>query len=354
MLSATERLLGITKARAEPKPKIALDTCCVQYYISSPPVQPWADCLDSVFQAGVEGHVELYVSTVVVSELLAHVYFSSRNMTGFDPELDLLAILDRHFRMLDVDGAVARAAGRLRGSYVPGDRIALKTPDALIGATSIAHGHTLFVTNDAQLADALPESSCLYLRHVALEWLASNFPSTCYDGSAPVLSSQCSAEPIPDETPRDEIPAHFIITGINSDKSATTESFLWPEGTGSSPEPKVILNKLRDHLEVAWDKKREQIRVNPQKRIRATIYASLVRERDRQREACYDSKSDHQKETDAWNNYLSPWRTLRPCLGLPQTTWQLCEERKTRTLDAPATARYLDRARNVLGWKDER
>jgi len=39
-------------------PKIGLDTCCVQYYISNPQVQPWADRLDPIFQAGLRGKAD--------------------------------------------------------------------------------------------------------------------------------------------------------------------------------------------------------------------------------------------------------------------------------------------------------
>src|SRR5258708_1583851 len=109
MPSATERIQELTQPAATGKPKVALDTCCVQYYISNPPVQPWADCLGPIFQAAVDGKIELYVSTVVVSELLAHVYFANRHNTGYDPELDLLAIIGRHFQILDVSGSVAKA-----------------------------------------------------------------------------------------------------------------------------------------------------------------------------------------------------------------------------------------------------
>ena len=188
MQNATQRILETIQPTTGVRPRIGLDTCCVQYYISNPPVQPWADCLDPVFRAALDGRIELYVSTVVVSELLSHVYFSNRHRAGYDPEIDLLAILNRHFQVLDVNGSVASAAGRLRGNYIPGDRIALKTPDALIGATSLANGHTLFITNDSQLADALPPTGSIYLRDVALEWLSQNFPSTCFiEGSPPIV-----------------------------------------------------------------------------------------------------------------------------------------------------------------------
>ena len=77
MPTATERIQEVAQATATAKPKVALDTCCVQYYISNPPIQPWADCLDPIFRAAVDGRIELYVSTVVVSELLARVYFAN-------------------------------------------------------------------------------------------------------------------------------------------------------------------------------------------------------------------------------------------------------------------------------------
>jgi predicted nucleic acid-binding protein len=190
MPTATERIQEVIQATANGRPKVALDTNCVQYYISNPPVQPFADCLDPIFQAGVEGRIELYVSTVVVSELLAHMHFSYRHQAGYDPELDLLAIINRHFQILDVNDGVARAAGRLRGNYLPADKITLKTPDALIGATSLANGHALFITNDFQLAGALPPTNCIYLKDVGLEWLAQHFPGTCFGGTGPVLPSR--------------------------------------------------------------------------------------------------------------------------------------------------------------------
>src|SRR5437868_5597105 len=92
MPTATERIHEIIRPSPNDKPKVGLDTNCVQYYISKPPIRPWADCLDPIFQAGLNGTVELYVSNVVVSELLAHVHYASRNRAGYDPELNLLAI----------------------------------------------------------------------------------------------------------------------------------------------------------------------------------------------------------------------------------------------------------------------
>lgn len=380
MPTATERMKEVTNAMAPGKPKIALDTCCVQYYISNPPMQPWADCLDPIFQAAVDGRIDLYVSTVVVSELLAHVHFAHRHDAGYDPELDLLAIINRHFQVLDVDDAVAKSAGRLRGSYTPGDRISLKTPDALIGATSLTNGHTLFITNDAQLADALPETNCIYLRDVALEWLLQSYPRPCYDGSAPVSPSQSGqglptdmsmtslelggVQPAPSAQWKrilkdaqivasavNEPCAFFVLAEKNGPKMETREVLFWHESLTESRAPRKVIQRLHDHLGYS---SRTGTAVRLDSRIHGFVFASLAREKARQNHPSFTSKSDHLKHADAWNAYLALWRTYRSCLDLPQTTWLLCEDGAARILNVAATVQFLDQARNVLGWKDER
>jgi len=380
MATATERMLEIIQTTAAGKPKVALDTCCVQYYISNPPMQPWADCLDPIFQAGVEGRIELYVSSVVVSELLAHVHFAHRHNAGYDPELDLLAIMNRHFQILDVDGVVARAAGKLRGNYVPGDKIVLKTPDALIGATSIANEHTLFVTNDALLADVLPDSNCVYLRDVALEWLTQSFPGACLNGGDPISCSS-SGKGLPSSVPVEALElggirpdpsakwrrilkdahtvasavnepcAFFILSGKNGRKLETREVLFWHEGLGASRPPGRVVKRLHEHLGYS---SQERTAAKGGGRIHAFVFASLGRGRARQSHPCFAAKSSHQREADAWDGYLSLWRVFRSCLDLPQVTWLLCEDGVARLLDVAATAGMLARAGNVLGWKEER
>jgi len=375
--TAAERIQEITQAGTTGKPKIALDTCCVQYYISNPPTQPWADCLDPIFRAGVDGRIELYVSTVVVSELLAHVYFANRN-TGYDPELDLLAIINRHFQILDVNGEVARAAGRLRGSYTPGNKMSLKTPDALIGGTSLANGHTLFVTNDAQLSNALPDTNCIYLRDIALEWLGQRFPSTCFDGSGPISPSRSGKgfpaasvvasmesggiQPDPSATWRrilkdaqtvatavNDPCAFFVLSEKRGRKTETREVIFWHDSLTERRPAKKIEKRLHEHLGYSA---RTGTALNGGSQIHGVIFASLAREQQRQSHAGFASKSGHQKGADAWNGYLSLWRTFRACLDLPQISWMLCENGATRSLDRIATARFMDQASNVLGWRD--
>lgn len=380
MLSAVQRIQDVTQHAASPRPRIGLDTNCVQYYLKDPPVQPWADCLDPIFRAAVKGTIELHVSTVVVSELLAHAHFASRAEVGYDPELNLLAILNRHFRILDVNGDVARVAGRLRGNYIPDDKIALKTPDALIAATSLADNHTLFVTNDARLADALPDANCIYLRDAALEWLGQGFPNTCIAGTDPVtprrrgpglpenaaLASPELGSVQPDPSAKwdrilgdaftvaaavNEPCVFFLLSVKQGRKTETREVLFWHGGLDGIRPPMRIVKRLHEHLGYS---PRAAAVSDPKASTHMFCFASLGRERSRQNQPAFASKTDHQREADAWNAYLAPLRRFRSVLLLPQTTCLHCEAGIARPLDARATTAFLDQAGNVLGWEDRR
>lgn len=111
------------------------------------------------------------------------------------------------------------------------------------------------------------------------------------------------------------------------------------------------MKRLHDHLGYSG---RTGTAANAKNTIHGFVFASLACAKARQDHSDFASKTDHQKTTDAWNEYLSPWRTYRPCFDLPQTTWLLCEDGAARMLDVAATVQFLDQARNVLGWKDER
>lgn len=379
MAAILEQLQEILSKRSALRPKVALDTCCVQYYIGNPPVQPWADCLDPIFRAALDGRIELYVSTVVVSELLAQVHFAHRN-EGYDPELDFLAILNRHFQMLDVNGDVARAAGRLRGTFAPGEKMSLKTPDALIGATSIANGHTLFITNDAQLAQALPADSCIYLKVLALEWLAKRFPATCIETSLTVrptwsgpglLDYLCAGTPElgavklnPSVTWKrilgdawttavtiNEPCVFFVLTRRNGEKEETAEILFWHEGLEQQRPVERIIKYLRGYLEVRYDQDLNRYVAADDKRAYGFVFASLNRERARQSQPCFASKSEHQRESDAWKDYLTPIWRFRSALTLPGTAWLLCEDGEAKYLKPTETREFLDKANNVLGWE---
>ena len=380
MSTSAQRIQELTSAVRSQKPKVALDTCCVQYYISDPPVQPWADCLDPIFRAGLDGKVDLYVSTVVVSELLAQVHFTNRRRTGYDPELGLLAILTRHFQILDVDGDVARAAGRLRGTYAPGDKMSLATPDALIGATSIANGHTLFITNDAQLARALPHDNRIYLQEVVIEQFAQQFPAKCLEGTDEVKTIRRGAglpggaslatlelgslKPTAHMSWRRVLSDAFtvgsalnepcvflVLSQVISQRVETTEVLFWHEGLNGVRPVSRIRKRLHDHLGYSPETGKA---VNVDTQLHVFCLTSLHREHARQSQTGFSSKTDQRRQADAWQGYLSPLWSFRSTLGLPQTTWLLCEDGLARQLKSADTIQFLDRARNVFGWEGVR
>jgi predicted nucleic acid-binding protein len=375
-MSATQRLAAVCQLPSGSPPKVGLDTCCVEYYLGNPPKQPWADCLDPLFQAAVNGHVELYVSTVVVSELLAHRYYASRNQAGYDPELDLLAILDRHFEVLDVNGDVARAAGRLRGTYLPGDKITLKTPDVLIGATSVSNAHAMFVTNDADLAEALQSVNCLYLRDIALEWLAGWFPASCLAGTHPIMpaaggvglpgnptlvsSELGSIRPDPSASWQRiladalnvaaavNVPClFFVLSEQDGGATVTQEVLYWHDGLNRVP--KKMVQRLHDHLGYSL----RGTKSPRQGRSIHTFFCSSIA-RARAFQTTFASRSAHKRESEAWNSYLRPLWEFREALRMPQTTWLFCEDGVARSLNAGKTADAIVQAANVLGWKEER
>jgi predicted nucleic acid-binding protein len=375
-MSATQQLAAVCQPPSGLPPKVGLDTCCVQYYIGNPPMQPWADCLDPLFQAAVNGHVELYVSTVVVSELLAHVHYASRKLAGYDPELDLLAILERHFEVLDVNEDVARAAGRLRGTYLSGDRITLKTPDALIGATSISNGHAMFVTNDAELAEALKSANCIYLRDIALEWLAGRFPVSCLAAHHPIMpaaggiglpgnptlvsSELGSIRPDPSASWQRiladamnvaaavNVPClFFVLSEQIAGATVTQEVLYWHDGLNRVP--KKMVQRLHDHLGYS---PRGGNPPRPGCSVHIFFCSSIAWARAFQ--TTFTDRSAHKRESQAWNVYLRPLWEFREALRMPQTTWLFCEDGVARSLDAAKTADAISQAANVLGWKEER
>jgi predicted nucleic acid-binding protein len=380
MVTPSQRVQEVIEMPVGPKPKVGLDTNCVKYYLNKPPIQPWADCLDPIFQAGLDGRVELYVSTVVVSELLTHAHYAGRHTSGYDPELDLMAIIERHFQVLDVNDQIAKAAGRLRGTYIPGGKISLKTPDALIGATSLTNGHALFVTNDEQLINALPSASCIYLRDLALEWLEQKFPVTCISNPTPVPTRRRGAgilndtslaslelgslKPKPSAkwdrllsdafyaaTTLNEPCLFFVLTTTGKRGSETEEVLFWHEGLIQHRPVRRVIKRLHEHLGY---NSRTRVAAHAGNNIYAFCFTSQSRERARQNQPGFASKSDVQREFDAWHDYIWLLWTFKDVLALPQTECLLCEDRVARRLDTTATVEFIDNAKNVFGWKDER
>jgi predicted nucleic acid-binding protein len=377
MPSATERLENLLRPSSSGPTKVGLDTNCIEYYLNGK--KPFDDCLEPIFQAADAGTCELFVSTVVVSELLSHHRFETRQRAGYDPELALLATLDRHFDMVPVCENVAKTAGRIRADYIPGGKITLETADALIGATSLTHGHLLFVTNDHQLAKALPPGNCLYLRDIVVEWPARHFPNQCL-AAVPVIHPQAGSDglpAIPDLTKLDTGSAKPIAnaklecilydglrlaTALNqpcvlfvlSSRQATglvvNEILLWHDGAGTAFPPDRIMKRVRDHLRIVYDRTTGAITCDPDRELQVLSLVSYAREAARQN--AFATKSDTDRLADTWNAYLAPFRTFRQLLAMPQTTWLLCENGTAKQLKPSETKTFVDQVATALGWRD--
>jgi hypothetical protein len=143
----------------------------------------------------------------------------------------------------------------------------------------------------------------------------------------------------------------FVLTEKRGQRSKTAEVLFWHEGLTSGRPVSQLIRRLRDHLGYSRETGRAE---RPRNQVWAFCFSSMNRERARQSDPAFASKTDHQRQADGWNGYLMTLWRFRYALALPQTTWLLCEDGVARNLKATETLQFLDLAKNVLGWKDER
>ena len=107
--------------------------------------EPSARRCGETLEAVAAGRAELLFSAVVLAEVLRSRYTTEE-----------LALIDRAFdlpnvRIVDLDAGLARFAAAIRGEcYAERPKRKLKTPDAIILATAVAHGDVLY-TGDRHL-----------------------------------------------------------------------------------------------------------------------------------------------------------------------------------------------------------
>ncbi len=377
-MSDTVASISIEEAVRNSK-SIAMDTNCVAYYLED--VRPWSSILEPVFEAALAGALELYVSTVVVSELLSFAHFESRARVGYDPELSLLATLQRHFEMVDVTERVARVAGRLRGTHLPGGKMSLKTPDCLIGATSLSDRHDVFLTNDEQLFHALSGINTIFLKDVALNWIADHFPSKVIESGAsltpgalktalPAGVSAGSGLGLGAIMPESNIdwqdvlftsfqvagalnePCAMCVLAASSAPDASIEEILfWHEGIERERPYRRIVRRVQEHLGMqaaaAYGPTTDE---QPNgKCAYIFVHSSRAREELRQKEAEFLSKSEYQRNVDAWKKYLGPLRAFGALVGISPVRVFLCEGGEARQLKAAAGSDFVAIANNVFG-----
>ena len=121
--------------------KAGLDSSILIYHLED--LEPYANLTENIFAAVAEGSLIAVLSTVSVTELLVQPFTAGHQ--------DRIAAFERFLFSLpntelkSPDYLIAREAARLRSKY------RIRTPDALLMATSIIEKADAFITNDARL-----------------------------------------------------------------------------------------------------------------------------------------------------------------------------------------------------------
>jgi predicted nucleic acid-binding protein len=121
--------------------KVGLDSSILIYHLED--MEPYANLTENIFAMVAEGSLSAVLSTVSVTELLVQPFTASQQ--------DRIAAFERFLFSLpntelkSPDYPIAKEAARLRSKY------RIRTPDALLIATSMNEKADAFITNDASL-----------------------------------------------------------------------------------------------------------------------------------------------------------------------------------------------------------
>ena len=152
--------MGVEKFLQEARrhSRISLDTVVLIYHVED--VRPYSSLTTALLDWIGEAEISLVLSTLIWTEMLVKP-FQMRDEARAEQIEDFLRSIPKAV-WIPPDEEIAREAARLRGTY------GLKTPDAIIVATSLKGGASLLVTNDEDLKKVERER----LRVVILdEWL---------------------------------------------------------------------------------------------------------------------------------------------------------------------------------------
>ena len=121
--------------------RAGFDTSLFIYHLED--IEPYADLCEIAFGAVAGNSLQGIWSTITVTELLTKPFAHglTEQLKGCEQFIHSFA----NARLVPLDYAIAREAGRLRGKYK------LKTPDALLVATSLKEKAGAFITNDGGL-----------------------------------------------------------------------------------------------------------------------------------------------------------------------------------------------------------
>jgi predicted nucleic acid-binding protein len=121
--------------------RVGLDSSILIYHLED--LEPYSSLTENIFARVAEGSLNAVLSTVSVTELLVQPFTTGQK--------DRIAAIERFLYSLpnteikSPDYPIAREAARLRSRY------RVRTPDALLIATSINKKADAFITNDGGL-----------------------------------------------------------------------------------------------------------------------------------------------------------------------------------------------------------
>lgn len=121
--------------------KVGLDSSILIYHLED--LEPYANLTENIFAAVAEGFLSAVLSTVSVTELLVQPFAAGQEDRIVAFERFLFSLPNTELKSPDY--SIAREAARLRSKYK------LRTPDALLLATSINEKEDAFITNDGRL-----------------------------------------------------------------------------------------------------------------------------------------------------------------------------------------------------------
>jgi predicted nucleic acid-binding protein len=118
---------------------VYLDSNSVIYAVER--IEPYAELLDPLWQAGVTGQLGLIASVLVLLETLVRP-LRARDSLLLEVYRDLL-LDSAEFGLVALDQSIAERAARVRAQH------GLQSADAIHAATALEQRVELFVTNDA-------------------------------------------------------------------------------------------------------------------------------------------------------------------------------------------------------------
>ncbi|HEX4960551.1 MAG TPA: PIN domain-containing protein [Thermoanaerobaculia bacterium] len=118
--------------------RLGTDTAPLIYFIEGHP--KYRSLVRVVFERAETGEIELFTSTVTLTEVLAHPL--EKQAEEIAKAYKTILLESPHLHVLDVNVRIAEKAAKLRARY------RLKTPDAIQIAVAIQAGCEGFLTND--------------------------------------------------------------------------------------------------------------------------------------------------------------------------------------------------------------